>query len=64
MGNEYYAFPSSRALATAGREFFKNAGCGYRDAYLAETSARIDKEGISALENLSSQELKKQLLIK
>ena len=62
MGNEYYAFPSSRALATAGREFFKNAGCGYRDAYLAETSARIDKEGISALENLSSQELKKQLL--
>ncbi len=59
---EYYAFPSSRALSEAGIEFYKNIGCGYRDRYLAETSARIAKEGIAMLENLGFPSLKKELL--
>ena len=59
---EYYAFPTSSALAGAGAPLFRAAGAGYRDVYLAETSARILKEGISALEQLNGAELKKQLL--
>ncbi|MDE7329756.1 MAG: hypothetical protein K2N30_01490 [Clostridia bacterium] len=62
LGEEYYTFPSTEKLAGAGKEFFKNAGCGYRDGYLAETSARILKEGVSHLNNLGYDELKKQLL--
>lgn len=62
MGQEFYPFPSTEKLAAAGREFFKNAGCGYRDVFLEETSARIKKEGISHLLPLSAAELKKQLL--
>ncbi len=62
MGETYYAFPSSPALASAGSEFFRNAGCGYRDIYLAETSARITEEGIGRLYELNTAELKKELL--
>lgn len=62
MGEEYYAFPSSSALASAGAEFFRKAGCGYRDIYLAETSARIVKEGVSGLDGLTTAELKKKLM--
>lgn len=62
LGEEYYTFPSSSVLAGAGAEFFKKAGCGYRDKFLAETSARVAKEGLSDLENLPTAELKKRLL--
>lgn len=62
LGEEYYTFPSTSALASAGKEFFKNAGCGYRDSYLAETSARVLKEGIARLDNLDTASLKKELL--
>lgn len=61
-GIDFYTFPSTGKLAGAGAEFFKTAGCGYRDIFLAETSARVLKEGISPLLSLSSAELKKQLL--
>ena len=61
-GKEYFTFPSTAALAGAGAEFFRNAGCGYRDIFLAETSARILTEGISGLDGLDGAELKKQLL--
>lgn len=59
---EYNAFPSSAALAGAEVSFFRACGAGYRDAYLAETAKRILKEGISDLENLDGQALKKKLL--
>lgn len=59
---EYRAFPSSAALAMAGSDFFRGCGAGYRDSYLAETSAKIAAEGISALENLNAAQLKKELL--
>ncbi len=62
MGETYFTFPSSEKLAGAGKEFFKTAGCGYRDSFLAETSARVLKEGVSHLESLPAEELKKQLL--
>ncbi len=62
LGEEYFTFPTTAALAGAGSEFFREAGCGYRDTYLAETSARILTEGISALEALDGASLKKQLL--
>lgn len=61
-GKEYFTFPSTAALAGAGAEFFRNAGCGYRDIFLAETSARILSEGISGLDGLDGAELKKRLL--
>lgn len=61
-GEEYYVFPSTPALAAAGTEFFRNAGCGYRDVYLAETSARISAEGIERLNNLEGEALKRELL--
>lgn len=62
MGEEYFAFPSTPALAAAGGEYFRAAGCGYRDSYLAETSARIAAEGIERLNDLDGASLKKELL--
>lgn len=59
---EYYSFPTSGQLAAADREIFKNAGAGYRDVYLDETSKKIAAEGISGLENLNAENLKKKLL--
>lgn len=61
-GEEFYTFPTTEKLALAGAEFFKNAGCGYRDTFLAETSARVLEEGIGYLDTLDAAELKKQLL--
>ncbi len=62
FGEQYYAFPTTAAMAGAGAEFFKGAGCGYRDIFLAQTAARVNGEGLSRLENLSYRELKKELL--
>ena len=59
---EYYAFPSSSALAGADVSVFSEAGAGYRDGYLSAISKRICAEGIAKLENLSTEELKKELL--
>ncbi len=61
LGKEYSAFPSCAALASAGVEFFRRAGCGYRDAYIDETAKRICAEGIENLEKLNTYELKKAL---
>lgn len=46
-GGEESAFPDTAAMAGAGKEFFKNAGAGYRDTYLAETSRYILENGLS-----------------
>ena len=59
---EYFAFPSSSALANADISVFTKAGAGYRDVYLSETSKRICLEGTAKLEALSTGELKKELL--
>lgn len=62
MGEKYYAFPSSSALAARPPEFYKGLGAGYRDNYIAHTSARIAAEGIDGLFTLGSQSLNKALL--
>lgn len=62
MGREYYAFPTTSALASAGVDFYKKSGCGYRDKFLDETAKRIEKEGILHLEKLDTPSLKKELL--
>ncbi len=62
LGNEYYAFPTTRALSEQGADFFKNVGCGYRDKFLFETAQRIEREGVERLKNLSSAELTSELL--
>lgn len=61
MGEEYYAFPSSRALAEKNAEFYRSAGAGYRDKFIAETAAKIAAEGISHLYGLNAADLKRQL---
>lgn len=60
-GRKYRAFPSSAVLAQAGAPFYKQAGAGYRDQYLAHTSARIAAEGIDGLHTLTTAELKARL---
>lgn len=62
MGEKYFAFPSSSALAQKDAAFYKAAGAGYRDEFLSATAKRIEKEGISNLYGLSTAELKKELL--
>ncbi len=62
VDGKYYAFPTAKAIAGAGAEFFRKAGAGYRDVYLAETGARIALEGIERLENLDAANLKSELL--
>lgn len=59
---EFYAFPTSAALASRDAAYYKSLGAGYRDAFLAETSRRIAAEGIADLETLPSAELRKKLL--
>lgn len=59
---DFYAFPTSAALAQKPPEYFKALGAGYRDVFLAETSKKIAEEGISCLEELPYDALKKQLL--
>ena len=59
---EFYAFPTSAALASEEPEYYKALGAGYRDSFISDTAKRICAEGISQLENLGYDELKKQLL--
>lgn len=58
----FYTFPSSAVLSSAGAEFFRKCGAGYRDTYLAETSKRIFEEGLSCLDSLKGEALRKKLL--
>ena len=62
MGRQYYAFPTTDALASADVEFFRRAGCGYRDVFLFETSKKIKREGLGGLENLNTPDLKRALM--
>ena len=62
MGEEYYAFPTAAELAQKDAEYYHSLGAGYRDIFIAETAKRVAAEGLSHLENLSAQELKKGLL--
>lgn len=62
MGKEYYTFPTATALASASASLYKSLGAGYRDEFICQVAQRVSKEGIAHLDNLSAQELKKELL--
>jgi len=61
-GEEYFCFPSALKLSEAGKDFFKSVGAGYRDSYLYETAKKISEEGISHLDSLKGEELKRALM--
>ncbi len=62
MGESYHAFPTASRLASVTAEFYRAAGAGYRDVFLAETAKRVAAEGLSRLDGLGAKELKKELL--
>lgn len=62
MGEKYYAFPSSSAMAGKSADFYREIGAGYRDVFLSETAKRICVEGIEDLKKLGGPELKNKLL--
>lgn len=62
MGEKFYAFPSSAAMAQKPASFYKELGAGYRDVFLAETARRISGEGIAELTSLPTPALKQRLL--
>ena len=59
---DFYAFPSSAALASEPAEYYKALGAGYRDVFLHDTAARIAAEGLKELENADYDGLRKKLL--
>lgn len=58
----YYAFPTLEKLASAGEEFYKSIGAGYRAAYLDRVSNELLNINIDDLNNLSTIELREKLL--
>ncbi len=62
MGETFYTFPSTAALASKPAEFYRALGAGYRDKYIVKTSSEIAKHGIDRLYPLSTASLKKELL--
>ena len=59
---DFYAFPTSAALASKEPEYYKALGAGYRDVFLSDTAKRIAAEGVSHLEDMNYDELRKTLL--
>ncbi len=59
---EYYSFPSLDKLATQTVEFYKSLGTGYRAEYILLTAKRLQVEGLSQFDGLSTIELKNRLL--
>ena len=60
-----YSFPTIKQLENASIEDFISLGCGYRANYLVETIKKLKTSqfDIKRLKNLSSKELKEQLLL-
>ena len=63
-GENYYAFPTPEAFADAPLSLYKEAGAGYRDAYIKEFAQKISNGDISldALSELSTEDLRAKLL--
>lgn len=62
FGNEAYcAFPKTSALAAQSEAFYRDAGCGYRAKYMAETARRLAKEGTESLAALPTPALRERL---
>ena len=59
----YKAFPTAKRLAEFGADFYASLGLGYRASYIADTAKLLlGNLDLIALDNLSTTELKKQLL--
>lgn len=59
-GEEYFTFPATEKLASAGEAFYRELGFGYRAAYLVQTCARLCERMPDP--SLSTKELRGQLL--
>jgi len=62
LGEKYYAFPKTAALAGRDKAFYKALGLGYRDEYIQKTAERLQKSGVEYLKNLDDLALRKELL--
>lgn len=58
----YYAFPGIDKLASAGEEFYKSTGAGYRAAYLDRVSNELLNTDVEKLDELETPELREKLL--
>ena len=56
-----YAFPSVEAMASQDASFFATLGAGYRDKYLAETSAKLVGYDLNKLVDMPTDDARKEL---
>ena len=64
LGEEYYTFPTAKALATKDETFYKELGYGYRARYIVEVANAIvgGKIDLDKIGEFSTAELKKSLM--
>ncbi len=58
----YFAFPTIDKLASAGEEFFKSIGAGYRAVYLDRVAKELQNEDVESWRALDTEELRKRLM--
>ena len=59
----HFAFPTLKQLKTIPLEFFKNIGCGYRDKYLYDSIAMLDRDVvIDDIKKMSTIEARQELM--
>lgn len=59
---EYRAFPSISALASAGEDFYKSIGAGYRASYLDRVAKALLTENVDEWRNLDTADLRAKLM--
>jgi N-glycosylase/DNA lyase len=55
----FHAFPTARAMAACGEDFYRKLGCGYRSKWIcdaAQKAEKIDLESLGGLSNTSGRE--------
>jgi len=58
----YHAFPKLEVLKKQDSSFFKSAGLGYRASQIVQAIEKIDKLNFVSLQEMSTKDLKKQIL--
>ena len=63
-GEEYFAFPSAKILATKDEQFFKDLGYGYRAKFMVEVANAVvnGQANLEEFAKLQTKDLKKQLI--
>lgn len=59
---DYHAFPSVQKLASAGVDFYKSIGAGYRAEYLDRVAKTLLDEDVESWRALNTQDLRQKLL--